>query len=222
MIPAPAWAGITLQFRQGLDGYSGTADTQLDRDFASMNFGNSSRLIVDGNDVSGNGRNDTLIRFDDVFGAGPGQITPGSVILSATLTLVNSGDSSDGSGAAIHRMLIGWDEASATFDSFGGGVSADGVQASTTADDSLPGGIQPGPYSFDVTSSLQAWASGQTNFGWAILSLGSNGFHSYSSEEGSLGVRPTLTVQVAAVPEPSTLMLGSIGLILTTIVVRRR
>jgi len=91
---------VVFQFQEGLEGYEGTADTRLRGRSSSgwedlQNYGGAPSLVVQqaaynstGSFTAGNQNNSTsLIRFDDLFGTGPGQVDPNVEILSATLKL---------------------------------------------------------------------------------------------------------------------------------------
>ncbi len=180
--PATVLQEFETNFRQGVNGYTGTLDTQLSQQNANTQYSTAAQIGVDKtSDMQ------TLLRFDNLFGAGG--IPDGAQILSATLTLQTT---NSGNGATIHRMLQSWSP-TATWNSFINGVSADGVEAVATPD-MTTGATSTGATSFDVTASVQAWANGAVNNGWVFRSLGTNGWDFYSSE-GS--VRPQLTIRYA-------------------------
>ncbi|MBM83032.1 MAG: hypothetical protein CMJ78_20925 [Planctomycetaceae bacterium] len=119
---------VTTTFHQGVDGYIGTVDTFLSGDRPDKTFHKWRRNEIDLS-MSGNHEH-TLLRFDDMFGSGDGQIPFGSEIVSATLTfyVVNGGNR-----ITLHRMLTNWDE-TATWNSFNSGIQTDNNEALTTAD----------------------------------------------------------------------------------------
>ncbi|KKK62350.1 hypothetical protein LCGC14_3005210, partial [marine sediment metagenome] len=205
--------GASVAFQQDVAGYYGTVDTFLQENLPSADNSLAAELSVDGDDPGGTGLDSQiLLRFDDIFGDGPGQIPtgPGVTINWALLELMatNAGD-----GGALHRMLQPWTD-SDTWDLLGNGVQANGVEALLTAD--LVAGENVGVplnlSSFDVTASLQAWlAAPESNRGWALLPIGSNGWDFYSAE----GATPPRLI-VNYVPEPGTLAMllaGSAGLL---------
>ncbi len=63
-------------------------------------------------------------------------------------------------------------------------MQADGVEAVSTAD-AVTGSVNNGVTTIDVTSSVEAWLNGAANYGWAFLSLGSDGWRFSSSEGGT-------------------------------------
>ncbi len=206
-VPPP---GASVAFQQGMAGYYGTVDTFLQENQPSVNNSLAAELSVDYDDPGGSGlASQILLRFDDVFGDGPGQIPtgPGVTIKWAQLELTTT---NTGAGGALHRMLQPWNDGD-TWDQFGNGVQADGVEALSTADliAGENGGVPMNLSSFDVTASLQAWlAAPESNLGWALLPVSGSGWDFYSAE----GATPPRLI-VNYVPEPGTLamLLGGLA-----------
>jgi len=217
-------ATSTLQFQQGLNGYAGAIDTQLRGADPTVNYGMDAEIGVDASD--GGAQTQALIRFDNLFGMGPGQIRPGDTIVSATLTLnITSG----GSGFLLHEMLQAWDANSITWNSAGNGIQANGVEAAATsllsvgANDGgtvIPGGV----FTFDFTAPLLRLQAGQGgNLGWALLPWlpdGTNGLDWYSADWVEAAERPLLSVQVTPIPEPASLLLMLAGMLMLGAVMR--
>ena len=181
-------------FQQGSNGYVGTTDTVIQQADPSANNAAVDSLNVDSS--SGGGAVQSLLRFDQLFGDGAGQIALTTPIQSARLEVqvTNPGDSLE-----FHRMLQDWSD-TAAWNSLGDGVQADGVEAVSSAD-AVTGPIGPGLLSIDVTNSLQAWqADPSSNFGWAILPTDSNGVDFYSSEAATA---PRLVVEFSLPPPDS-------------------
>ncbi|WP_254275463.1 Ig-like domain-containing protein [Halomonas sp. 3H] len=175
----------TVQFQHGSDGYFGVVDTYLHQAQPDASRASSSTLVVDS--VDSGGEVQTLLRFDDLFGSASGKIPLGATILSATLVVQTT---SKGDGATLHRMLQPWSDG-ATWNSLENGIQADGIEAMIPID--LDTGFIPaGTTQLDVTTSLQAWADGQANHGWAFLPQGPDGWD-FHSAEGS--TPPTLIVE---------------------------
>ncbi|MCE9665879.1 Ig-like domain-containing protein [Halomonas sp. M5N1S17] len=181
----PPPASTTIQFQHGSAGYLGVVDTYLHQAQPGTSRASSTRLVVDSVDKGGEVQ--ALLRFDDIFGSTSGQIPLGATILSATLVVQTT---SKGDGATLHRMLMPWSD-SATWNSLENGIQADGIEAMIPSDLNT-GFIPAGTTQLDVTTSLQAWADGQANHGWAFLPLGPDGWD-FHSAEGS--TPPTLIVE---------------------------
>ena len=109
--------GETRTFREGQDNgfgaYAGTADTWIASasssgagDETATNYGSASSLKVEDDPAQSDGQG--LIRFDNIFGNGAGQIPLGSTINSATvsITTVNGGFASVPNAPGIHEMLV--------------------------------------------------------------------------------------------------------------------
>ncbi|MFA7062317.1 MAG: DNRLRE domain-containing protein [Pedobacter sp.] len=92
--------------------YAGTVDVQINENNATLNYGGEATLSTD-NDDNGS-RVQSFLRFDDIVGTNPGQIPPGSKILSANL--VFSATSSTKGKVKMHRMLVPWGEHSTWMD----------------------------------------------------------------------------------------------------------
>lgn len=218
-ISGPVGATTTLVFQQGLNGYAGTTDTTLSSSDPSGIYGADDAVSIDASD--GGSPNHVLLRFADLFGAGPSQIGALDNIVSAKLTVVIT---SVGSGIMFHDMLRDWNEATATWNSLGNGIQADGVEATAVPFASI--GANNGQANIagpllevDVTASLVAAKAGSLpGYGWALLPFmpsGTNGVDFTSSEGFLMADRPLLSVEVAPVPEPETyaLMFAGLGLI---------
>ena len=124
------WEGLltTNTYQQGVGGYTSTVDTSYNPAAPGTSYGTSTTLTVGGPNSSTG-----LIRFDNLFGNGVGQIPLGSTITSASLRLnVTAGTAVD-STIALHRVLTNWSGTS-TYTSLGSGLSRDGVEVSTVAD----------------------------------------------------------------------------------------
>ena len=108
-------------------------------------------LVVIGNALSrGNPAVEyVLLRFDGIYGTGPGQIPPGSTIEAATLTL-SIFNPTVAPAAEIHDAAVSWSEASVTWNNYGGeaGVQPDEIGAFVA---SAP---LSGISTMDVTSSI--------------------------------------------------------------------
>lgn len=190
-------AATTYTFQEGVNGYSGTQDTQIRGGTPDRDDGALDELSPDMSD--GGGQNHILIRFENIAGNGPGQIPAGSSVLAASLTfyLVNPGTPIN-----LHRMLKDWNESTTwnTFDDFNlDGITPDDVEAAIDMDGTF---LAPGPVPYFQkvelnTKTVQDWLDGKSpNRGWAVLPTGSNGVDFPSSEHANVSQRPILTVIV--------------------------
>jgi hypothetical protein len=204
---------VTLTFQQGLNGYAHSHDTQVRSDSPDTSFGVTTPLVVDGDDngASGNQPSQALIRFDELFGSSPQQVPLGATITSATLLINTGSGSSDQSGnsSSIYPMLVDWSESS-TWNSMAGGISANGVEAAALADGTLVPSTRGVLLAFDVMATVQAWANGAANHGWAVLPNGTDGWRWNSSEVSTASLRPMLSITYV-VPEPATFSLVQIS-----------
>src|SRR5262245_61762150 len=75
----------TRTFRNGVGGYTGTQDAEINDTVTTPIGGGTAPQITFDEDRNGVVR--SLIRFDNIFGTGAGQIPLGSTINSATLNL---------------------------------------------------------------------------------------------------------------------------------------
>jgi hypothetical protein len=181
----------TGTFQQGADGYAGTVDTFLAEDDPTADHSAATSLEID--QVNVDGPSQGLLRFDGIFGPGAGQIPPNATILSAVLELevTNEGDS-----IALYRMLQPFSDTD-TWDSHGGGIQADGLEALPTPD-ATTGGIGVGTLSVNLKASLTAWlADPSSNRGWALLPTGENGVDLDSTE----GADPPRLIVTYTTPE---------------------
>lgn len=170
--------------------YVGTQDTRIEESSATIAFG--SALSVRSDLESFGGVTQGLVRFENLFGALPDRIPPGSTISSAVLTLEVFNSSNTPVGiVSVHRMTTLWNENS-TWNSLVGGVGV-GTDTVALADDAHS--VESiASTSFDILPSLQAWASGERNAGWVFLNDSTDGVEFWSSEYETVVMRPKLTV----------------------------
>lgn len=208
----------TATFRDGVNGYSGTRDTYLREDTSGTNFGTEKFAWVDGN-TNNNLEAQAMIRFDFTIGDA---IPDGAVIDKATLTLHTSTDDASESPNTMsaYRILDGWTEGGATWDSKGSGLSNDANDALLAADGSAVPATVGSYVTLDVTEAVSAFAAGAPNNGWAILPGGNNGWKFDTREATNVDFRPMLTIEYRIVPEPAGVMLLSVAV--ASSVLRRR
>ncbi len=191
-MPVTAFSAVQT-FQEGVSGYSGTADTELDQAQPATNKGAATEVRVDA--IAANVQQG-LIRFDNVFGAGPGQMPLGATINSAQLDFYIHNDADFATVIDLHRMLVAWTESS-TWNSLTNAVQLDDAEALSTPDDTWSAGDADGTgwKTLDVTSTVQTWSAGATVHGWVMVSDDdNNGLHWWTSEYGTAGLRPILTI----------------------------
>ena len=162
-------------FRQGLNGYAGTRDTQLWQETPDTGYATQQDITSDldtTSAVAGNQLGQVLVRFDSLFGSGVNQVPTNAVIHSAKLLLntpVNTtGTDYDSNDTfRLHRMIIDWTD-TATWNSLSGGVSQNDVESATTATFSSVPDVDGGPNIYDVTSDIDLFKTGTPNRGWVI------------------------------------------------------
>jgi hypothetical protein len=144
-----------------------------------------------------------LVRFDNLFTGGENVIPVGATIINAEL-LIRTGivaNDQSNTSTSLFRMVVGWDESS-TWDGLVDGITANGTEAALTVDGILFPTTRNSLLAFDVTATVQAWASGEVNHGWALLANGTDGWRIISSEGATAALRPMLSVTYL-VPEPN-------------------
>ncbi|MBL8764718.1 MAG: DNRLRE domain-containing protein [Phycisphaerae bacterium] len=183
----------TRRFSHGAGGYAGVLDTMIEQAAPDAPGSAADPLVADGSPLR-----QILIRFDDLFGPAPDQVPPGAAVLSAKLLLLTgpssaNGDSSD-SSMSLHRLLVPFNAAS-TWNTLGGGVSADGVESLAAPDFTLIPNVRDAWAIFDVTATVQSWSDlPATNLGWVIRPSGTDGWRPRSSEASALADRPVLEI----------------------------
>lgn len=194
-----------VTFQHGVNGYSGTVDTEI--------WALATKTILNANpNASSDGNNDggesqVIMRFDGIFGSEESQVPKGATVLSAKL-IVSAFD--QGSTVNLHRMLVPFGKA-ATWDSMIAGVSADGLEASRHKDGFTFGTIAASTSGaiFDVTDTVQIWANGKPNFGWVFLNTGGNGWDFYASEFDKIEQRPKLVIEFIPPSSSTTLKVAN-------------
>jgi hypothetical protein len=191
--------GTTVTFQEGVSAYNSTIDTHIKQASPTTAFGTVVTVDWDAEETNGNTATQKfgLIRFENIFGSGPGQIPSGATITSATLqyTVSNSTTNADSS---VNEALANWNEAT-TYNTFGAaaGVQPEDYGALVAA---APG-TSTITFTVNVTSSLSSWsANPASNRGWIIRPSGPDGVMIASSENATVANRPKLTVTYAGAP----------------------
>ncbi|HEX3359121.1 MAG TPA: hypothetical protein VHS31_19235, partial [Tepidisphaeraceae bacterium] len=164
------------------------------------------QMWLDNRDANVINQSEALLRFYNIVGNGPGQIPSNAIIVSAEL-LLNVRDAGDGS--PFYRMLIPWDATNDTWNTLGGGIQPDDIEARSTYDSALgvpavTGGSDLGVVSVGVTADLQAWVNGESNYGWGMptwdplmnpsFGAGTDGLGFRCCESPNIDDRPRLRV----------------------------
>jgi hypothetical protein len=176
---------VTVSFQN--DGvYGGTQDSWIGEDFPNAVNGSRDHFRWD---TDAPAREYGLLRFDGMFGSGPGQIPVGSNVLSASLT-ISFFNVTSGAPGELHESATVWSETT-TWNLFGDDPGAD--------PDEIGAFVAPLPFSgvasIDVTSSLAAWsASPSSNLGWIFVAFSTDEARVHSSEATVVTSRPMLTV----------------------------
>jgi hypothetical protein len=191
-------------FRQGLNGYSGTRDTQLWQETPDIGYAAAPELTadLDTGAAAGNQVGQVLVRFDNLFGSAASQVPTNATIFSAKLLLhtpanTTGVDNDSNDTFRLHRMMAEWAD-TATWNSMVNGISTDGVEAAATASFSAVPDVDGGPTIFDVTSDIELFKAGTANRGWVVRpsSTGTGDGWTFRSSENAIDValRPTLEI----------------------------
>ena len=186
-------------FQQGVNGYTSAHDTYIEAGAPTVAHAAGTAIGVDGSPLT-----QGLIRFDNIIGSGAGQVAQGSQVISAKLVLLTGNVSGDGTTAkmSLFPMLNAWSD-TATWDSLVGGVSTNGIEASSTSEFGVTPTTRDIFAIFDVTKSLQQWVLDPTkNNGWLLNPSGTDGWNFDSSEFATLGLRPMLEVTLRDLVHP--------------------
>ncbi|MDB6024548.1 MAG: hypothetical protein JWM68_771 [Verrucomicrobiales bacterium] len=187
-----------IEFQEGADHgygvYTGENDIHLRQNSPTTAFpsGGGTQLFADYN--TGGAAYHVLLRFDNIFGNGAGQIPTNAVIVSADLVLHYT---DSGGGSPLYRMLRTWDATSETWASMTNGV--DGNDCRTNYDSQIaagPGGSTGlGTAGVSVLPDVRDWLT-NANYGWAMTGWTNktDGTGFSSSEATTVDDRPSLRV----------------------------
>lgn len=201
----------TSVFQNGKDGYQGAQDTfvMTGEPDVNANFENhpeNRRFELEWDGQDGGGRNLALMKFEDIFGPGEGQVPLGAQILGAKIitTVANAGSSNQSS--LIYNLLVEWDQQTATYNSLFDGLGTfesplEGEHVSSTSvrvfHDPASIGQQ---WEGEITQLVQEWSDGLPNNGFVIVPEedSTNGFGHFSSEMPRSEPVTRLTVETSA------------------------
>jgi VCBS repeat-containing protein len=196
-----------LELQQGIDRgfgvYSGARDIALSQSSPNSSFpigANAAEgLLVDWPDDGATNKSQVLLRFEDLIGNALGQIPTDAIITSASL-FVNTNNTGD--GARFHRMLQTWSDTTSTWNNWGGGIDADGIEARSNPESiwgtlDVSGATGGGFAGVSVTKDVRAWRNNEANFGWLLEPHvgGTDGWGFSPSEAAVSSQRPLLRVE---------------------------
>lgn len=213
----------TAEFQQGINGYTGTTDTYIEQGNPNGTHATDTTLVVDGDSsLPGVDGQQGLIRFDSIFGNGPGQIPLGAEILSAKLSILTGSTSGDetANNISLYQMTANWNGTS-TWNSLVGGVNV-GTDTLNSPEFTLLPNVLSDYAIFDVTDSIQSFSNGASNFGWLLNYTGTDGWRSRSSEFSVLTDRPNLEITYRVVPEADSWIMVAAAVIIFAGLVKKR
>jgi len=174
---------VTLDLRDGLNGYAGTQDTYVASGASGSNFGNSTGVLADGADGS-NGELVSLLKWS-LTGI-PTTATIQSVRVKVQVFNPSSGT------YRLYARNASWAESTATW----ANANIAGSQG-TEIGNFLPSAN--GTYTITLNAAgialVQGWLNGSiANNGLTVRSSSSDGIDMRSSEYGTVSQRPTLSI----------------------------
>lgn len=217
-------AQTTVSFQQGIDNYLGTvnifigpdtndipngADGNVDGAFLSEDYMDGKYMAEGRDDATNPQELQLLLRFDEIFGTGAGQIPVGSKITNATLTLTtgNAGNAQSPGPYCPAQLLVPFD-GTTTWNTLGGdGATYSGGENDRPLDNGFrgmttPSGVTLMPANANVTRVLQNWSNGASNYGFVVRAGTTDGWSVYTTGVPTAEARPKLTVTYE--PAPAT------------------
>ncbi len=190
-LACPGFTQTSFVFQEGVNNYTGTADTFFQTGAPENVRGSDPEWEWDGSDAGG--ANYGALRFNDIIGTEPGQIPPDSTVLNAILTLTITNSGSSDQVATVHELLKPFSEEDDFIDfTFNfEPTPADDYAEEVIAE--IPGPSAGDVIDIDVTASLEGWVSGEDNNGWLFVPGGSNGV-GVQAKEASARTIPMLEV----------------------------
>jgi len=174
----------TYAYTKGDGGaYSETDDSHIVSGTPTTNYGTATTFRVDNERcITSPSVCRALVKYPNIVGPNNGQVTPGSVIISATLqfTITDPGGTQN-----AYQLTEGWTESNVTWNSFAvpGSPTTKGSPVSYASPKTRIG--------VNITAFVQNWVNGDANQGIFITTTSGNGAY-YSTSEST--AKPTLTV----------------------------
>ncbi len=193
----------TVSFQEGVDGYTGTVHCRIGSTAAGYRQDGATveQFAVDGvTDTGADVDYWSLLRFDNIFGSGPGQIPAGATIVSAQLQLTTATvtNAQAPGPVGIARMLKPFTLETVWLDFGTNGPDVVGDQTGPDIERPVGGyeGMQAGGVELaDVTPIVQAWSRGEPNHGVIIIIAGSDGWNICTTGNTDPAKRPRLIVE---------------------------
>ncbi len=215
-------------FQNGVNGYAGTADLRLDSAGMDLDGSTVQEVFVDGFDdtiATPSADQSYLLRFNGLNLGKYQQIDKAELVMVSGFASTNA----DSPGPfTVHQVLRDWSTSStyASFDSNGNPavngplelVAGGAVAAAAT---SVTGMNDTEVMHIDVTSIVENWRKGQTNFGFYIGTPSpadggtNNGWQIFTTGATDASFRPELRIVGIRVPEPATVLFVIFGAALT-------
>lgn len=212
----------TASFQNGVDGYTGTFSKHIGKNVALDAQGNPVYTNILGSSAASyyldgypghadSADQNAIMRFDNIFGTGPGQIPPGAKVTKAQLMLTTAnGANSRSPGPFVVDRLIVPVTADTTYADLDAGAGFEGVRGSSSG---LPvaafGSMANQQVEVaDVTAIVRYWANelvanpGENpNLGFSIYTGGTADGWEYCSEGNTTAtLRPKLVVSYVTSP----------------------
>jgi hypothetical protein len=209
-------------YQQGVNSYSGTVDLRLDSAGTTQDGSTVQETFLDGfNAANASADQSYLLRFDGLDLSGLASIFKAELIIK---TGFSNGNADSPGPFTVHQMLQSWNTSStyASFDS-DSDPAVNGPQELQTA------GTIGAPATtitdindtevmyIDVTSIVENWRAGQSNFGFYIGTAGpagggtDNGWQIFTTGATDVSFRPELRIIGENVPEPTAAMFLLVG-----------
>lgn len=174
---------VTVDLRDGLNGYAGTVDTYVASGKTGSNFGSSAAVLADASD----GRNGELVSLFKWSLSG----IPSSATIKSVRVQLQAFNPSAGT-CRLYARNADWTESTATW------ANANIAGSQGTEIGTIVPSVK-GPHTITLNPAgvalVQGWLNGSTaNHGLTVRSTSSDGVDFRSSEYGTVSQRPTLSI----------------------------
>jgi acid phosphatase type 7 len=174
---------VTVDLRDGLNGYAGTQDTYVASGRTGTSFGSSSSVLADGSDGS-NGELVSLFKWN-LTGI------PGSAAVKSVRVNLQAFNPSSGT-YRLYARNVAWSESTATW-SNANIAGAQGAEIGSVVPSA--NGMQTITLNAAGIALVQGWLNGSiANHGFSVRSTSGDGVDFRSSEYSTVSQRPTLSI----------------------------